>query len=397
MAINRLKRHFGGAVLGEFYWPRPDITDPMLDTLRAGESLRQFGLRRTGKSSLLHEIERVLKSECYRPVYVNVEGHDGVGKLFSAVEAALSESDAHRKVTTAIAMTRSRVGQALEVWQHVKGQPSKTGSSPRAILHQIELIGGDLCTALAHQNRSIILLIDELPFLLKNMIEGGMNVGEVNGFLATLRSWRQEGQLPMLLAGSMGLSWLVRDWGVAREHFNDVIPFDAPPPLSDEDARAMLHALASEAKCSWMDDAFVDAVLEENAAHYPSFLQFAFGRLQSYRARSVADVNRIFANYIRPGLEEDFYKQFDTRLSRYRDVDRPVVRAILRCVNSTDNKTTERSDVDDVLVTHEAADRDGLLASLVEDGFLTVDTRQGTVGFSSQLVRTWCQSRAWGR
>ena len=297
MADRRLKRLYGGAVTGDYYWPRPDITDPMLESLLAWESLKQFGLRRTGKSSLMLAIQQALKNAGRKPVYSDVQGFDRIDNLVATLVSALPNDGAVSKITTAL--SGSRVSRGIGVVKRLVGSESQDVPSPRAMLHQIELLKGDLCGALAEQKRSVILLIDELPYLIDNMLQSGLNLSEVNGLLATMRKWRQEGQLPMLLTGSMGLSWLVREKGIAREHFNDVIPIDPPPPLSYEDARAMLQALALEENCSWMDEAFIAVILEENSANYPSFLQFAFGRLKGHRARSADDVRQVFAEHIR--------------------------------------------------------------------------------------------------
>jgi hypothetical protein len=43
MKPERLKRHYGGGATGEYYWPRPGITEPMLDAIVAGESISLFG------------------------------------------------------------------------------------------------------------------------------------------------------------------------------------------------------------------------------------------------------------------------------------------------------------------------------------------------------------------
>ena len=395
MADRRLKRLYGGAVTGDYYWPRPDITDPMLESLLAGESLKQFGLRRTGKSSLMLAIQQALKNAGRKPVYIDVQGFDRIDNLVATLVSALPNDGAVSKITTAL--SGSRVSRGIGVVKRLVGSESQDVPSPRAMLHQIELLKGDLCGALAEQKRSVILLIDELPYLIDNMLQSGLNLSEVNGLLATMRKWRQEGQLPMLLTGSMGLSWLVREKGIAREHFNDVIPIDPPPPLSYEDARAMLQALALEENCSWMDEAFIAVILEENSANYPSFLQFAFGRLKGHRARSADDVRQVFAEHIRPGLDEDFYEQFETRLRRYQGDDKAIASAILRSVNSATGGSTFLASIEQAVSKDKASDVDEMLAVLVEDGFLRMDRRSRTVSFSSPLVQTWCQSKPWFR
>jgi hypothetical protein len=394
MTPTKLKRHYGNPVSGASYWPRPDVTDPIVESLRAGESVKLFGLRRTGKSSVMLAVESALKAHGLKPIYIDVQGHDRIDKLVAALIAALPKNETVRRLTAAL--SPARVNQVIEVIHRVSGK-QQPELSPAAVLRQVELISGDLTKILAQQNSSIVLMIDELPFLIDNMLKRGVSEADVNAFLATLRSWRQDGRLPMLLSGSMGLSWLIRERGVAREHFNDLVKALTPPPLQEGDARAMFRALATTENCTWLTEDIMDVVLQELVVTYPSFIQFAFGRLKDHKASSAEDVRRIFANSIRQSLDEDFYAQFDTRMNRFEANDKTMARDVLRCVDKAGDVAASLPDIDDALGSHAASDRDDIFAMLVEDGFLTVDTRARTASFSSPLVRTWWQSKPYRR
>ncbi|MGO9006501.1 MAG: hypothetical protein ACLQIQ_04025 [Beijerinckiaceae bacterium] len=385
-----LKRHYGGAAIGDHFWPRPDITDPMIATLLAGESIKLFGLRRTGKSSVVFEIERELNKSSRNPIYVDVQGFDRVDNLVGALAQALPADNALSKITGML--SSSRVHRGTGLLARFSGRPLPETPSPRAILHQVELLKGDLNKLLAQQQGTIILLIDELPYLVDNMLKGGLKPSEVNGFLATLRSWRQDGKLPMLLTGSMGLSWLVRDREIAREHFNDLVHYEAPPPLIEPEARAMLLALTAAEANPWLDKTMIDVALAESAALYPSFLQYAFGRLKDHRAKSADDVRRIYADHIRPGLDEDFYSQFDTRLGRYEDAEKSAARTMFRKLDANSGDSVHLSALAQIALTQNV-DSDDLLIALREDGFIRVDTRAGTASFTSPLVATWWRSK----
>jgi len=309
----------------------------------------------------------------------------------AALIQALPNSDNRTKLTHAL--SSSRITKGISVIQSLLGKTPPEPPSPTAILHRIELLKGDLTELFAKQNGSIVLLIDELPFLIGNMLDRGLKPADVNAFLATPRAWRQDGRVPMLLSGSIGLTWLIRERGVAREHFNDLIKSITPPPLDDDDARRMLKALALEEDCAWMTDDIIDVVLRESAVNYPSFLQFGFGRLKDHKARTTDDVRRIFAQHIRQSLDEDFYAQFDTRINRFDAVDRAAARTVLRTVDASGDLPAALGAIDQVLEKHVDCDRDDLFVTLVEDGFLTIDTRARTAVFSSPLVRTWWQSK----
>jgi hypothetical protein len=158
----------------------------------------------------------------------------------------------------------------------------------------------------------------------------------------------------------------------------------------------MLRALALDACCDWMSDDIISVVIEESAATYPSFLQFAFGRLVAHKAKTVEDVRDVFQTHIRPSLDEDFYGQFDARLNRFKKEEREAARAILRRIDKSSDQVTELTALDQAL-GNAACDRDDLFGTLVDDGFLAIDTRAQTAAFSSPLVRTWWQSKPYRR
>ncbi len=390
-----MKRFYGGPVSGESYWPRPEISNPMVRTLVAGESIGLFGLRRTGKSSLLLEIQRALKAENRTAIYVDVQGSDRIEPILTALIQAIPDTHAGSKLATAL--SGPKVGTFIDLINRVRGKERTASLSPREVLHHVELMKGELIKLIESQRGSLVLLIDELPYLVIHMLDGGLKVPEINSFLATLRSWRQDAHLPMLLSGSMGLQQLVRERGIARENFNDLVIEPTPPPLAADDAKNFLRALAVDAKCDWMDDTIIDLIIAETAANYPSFLQYAFGRISDHDARSPDAVRHVFDVYVRPGLDKDFYTQFDTRLARYSAEMQSAARAIFYRLEQAAPDGIAMVDVDGSLTSRSQLTRDELLAPLVEDGFARTDSKASKVAFGSPLVRAWWQSKPYRR
>jgi len=166
---SRLKRHYGGPARGEQFWPRPEITEPIVETLLAGESVKLFGLRRTGKSSVMLAVQSELERAGRKAVYVDAQGHDRVDKLIGALLGALPNSDVVSRLSQEL--SSKRINQLIDFVNRVRGREATGPLSPTAILHQVELVRGDLTEVLAQQKGTIVLLIDELPFLLDNMLK----------------------------------------------------------------------------------------------------------------------------------------------------------------------------------------------------------------------------------
>jgi hypothetical protein len=100
---------------------------------------------------------------------------------------------------------------------------------------------------------------------------------------------------------------------------------------------------------------------------------------------------------VRLALDETFYQQFTTRLSRYDDDIKPA-RAILKAVAANVEQTVSFEALDKALGAIGAIERrDDVFEALREDDFILFDTEAQTVRPASKLVPIWVRSRAWGR
>ena len=188
-----------------------------------------------------------------------------------------------------------------------------------------------LTDALRNYGRPIVLLIDEFPFLCENLLErpGGREM--LVKLLASLRQWRSLPNVAMLITGSIGMRGIVYRHGLNSAHLNDMMLVQVPP-LSDPEARAMLTALAEHSQIEWWNEAIGNAVLRNIPAAYPSFIQYAFTSIRTRRAATIDAVQLVFANEIVPGLTQDFFVQFRSRLRRYDVAQRPALEAAIDMV-----------------------------------------------------------------
>ena len=84
-------------------------------------------------------------------------------------------------------------------------------------------------------------------------------------------------------------------------------------------------------------------------------------------------------------------------MARYDAAMVSAARAVFRGLDNSDAGTIGASELDNVFANLEPSARDNLLISLVEDGFIFVDTKTGAVTFSSPLVHAWWQAKPYRR
>lgn len=265
------------------------------------------------------------------------------------------------------------------------------------------VIAATITRALAGQDDKVVLIIDELPWLCRSILQADTSTGRsrVDVLLAALRGWRGAG-MRMLLMGSIGLVGLGREYQLDLSHLNDLTPLTVPP-LDPEEAQALVNALAVGGKITGWTAAHTDILLEESAAFYPAILQRGFEKVTlGGRAAALDRIPDIFADHVRPELDAAFFQQFDNRVQRYRTLRKPLDAVLPLLLDTVLVATAPVSR--EVLQTRagaevEDADLGDALHILREDGFLALRiAHDGTQHWraASSLVTLWRQQRRGG-
>lgn len=393
-----LRRVIGSPATGPDFWPRPDVVDRLFDDLvKARGSRRLFALRRIGKTSVLLELERRLcKDPNLLVIRVDVQGinrfRDFLAKVFEKVPVEGRFKKARQMIAGNAAI------QALMPVLTARLGGKEPASPTTGFLNELDhqaAWAGDIEAAL-NEAGPTVLLIDELPFMLRNMLKAGYSAWDAERFLATLRSWRMNNSVRMLLSGSIGFAQLSRiDKVHVADHIGDVIPVSLPP-LSDTRAVEMVEALARGEGADGWNPVLSKAVVAASAETWPIFLQYGFDAVARSGVCDAAQVPSIIEREVRPILDETFYQQFSTRLSRY-DGDQKLARIILKTVVAKPEGASFTT-VDTALSAAGALDRrDDLLEALQEDDLIRFDTEAQIARPASKLVPIWVRARAWGR
>lgn len=396
-----LRNVLGNPVHGADFWPRPDVVEPLFDALAHNKgSRRLFGLRRIGKTSVILELERRLRAaEGLTVIHIDTQDvnrfRDFLFKVLDGVPAGSPLAQARKLLAT----NRALQSLAPTLFERIFGIVApKPEQGFRNEFEHMAVWTSDIEAALK-QAAPIVLIIDELPYMLRNMMQSGYTAADAGQFLATLRSWRINCGVRMLLTGSIGFAQLGRLDGVAiADHTGDLYP-ETLPPLSRDEAVGMVNALARHAQTAGWTKEKSEAVVDASAELWPIFLHYGFDAAtrEPDPDKDPPTIRAIVERDVRQALDETFYSQFTTRLSRY-DADEKAARAILKAVVAANPEPTPFDAIDRALDQLSALDRrDDLLEALREDDFIQFDTSAQTLRAASKLVPLWVRARAWGR
>lgn len=400
--IMEIPPRFGTTVTGKSRFARPELEAELDNRMRSGNGARMFGLRRIGKSTEAMAYRDRAASASPAPILIELDaqGFTSEAQLLLDILQALPIKGWRERITTAIAGNNAIAQVARDVLQKVVGRNATTDIQAYflPIMQSIESV--------ISSDDAIVIIIDEFPWLCRSILEadptGGR--GRVDVLLAVLRRWRNKG-VRMLLLGSIGMTALGRLHRLDLNHLNDIAPFDVPP-LTRDQAEAMVQALALGGVVQAWTAAHTCAMLDETVALYPAIIQQAFQTLSiGQHAAQLGNIAEIFADKIRPDLDAGFYAQFDTRLKHYRELPAPLpalLHLLLPAVMDQAGQSQPYPALRNAASTASTDDADlgDALAILREDGFLRLRAPRNAPQqwlAASSLVSAWWTQRRGGR
>ena len=388
---NGLEHHFGGGVDGSRFWPRPAPITKVLRTLRAQGSVALFGPRRTGKSSILKESARILRSQDKTHiVWLNLEGRVSASGFISMLLGQLPPDT--RKGILGHWAQLPLLPEALKAAVKLFGSEGQAVGidSDRLFWEYWEQLARVVETKIVQSTRPIAFFFDELPYFCENQIRAGAPPMAVDMFLATLRRWMQAG-IPMAIAGSIGIREVARRLGLEIDHMNDLVNIIITPLEADE-ARAMLAALAKSYGFDWWKPEHGDAVIAAAADSFPSFLQRAMIEIEGEQAQTPEQIRTTLAGPYRSEFERSFFQQFTKRLRHYGDEEK-IARQLLAQIAETGSAPVDQLiEIARAGLMGLAAAQD-LLDAMEEDAFIKIDANNRIASFAYKVVEAWWRAR----
>lgn len=175
--------------------------------------------------------------------------------------------------------------------------------------------------------RTILLMFDELPYMLQKIDQVSSKAGKAHEALTlldTFRALRQRlANLRMIFAGSIGLHHVLRDLkqsGLAGEPVNNM-PLMEIHPLDEGDALKLAIQLLKSEQVKFADDADLIAIakrLIEQTSNIPFYMERIAGQLAMLEHPvTVDDVNRTVREHLASDHDPWEMEHFRSRLETY--------------------------------------------------------------------------------
>ena len=384
----------GQAVIGNDLYGREYELNRLWEMLEQSEHILMLAPRRVGKTSLMLELYRAPR-ENWDVFYVDVEACKGPADCIAAVLAALAADPQYRSRFEAIPFSAAikDIFSRLSISTDIGAMRVELAN---AIGRDWERAAGQLqtrLTSLPDTKRHLLIIFDELPFLLSRMLRTGGQEHETELLLSHLRHWRQapelRGKVHTLVGGSIGLEGVLRRARLTGS-INDLTPFRVES-WDKATAVKFLSSLGRDYNFN-LGEEFIEQMLDLLGDPVPYHVQLFFSTLRDTchgytRNVSANVIAECFADRLAGPGGTAHLDHYATRLDFALDEDEhQIALEVLgrACRRDGDIRVAE---LEDLRKRNEPALR-SVLRDLETDGYLRRDPAD-TLRFRSNLLRQW--------
>jgi hypothetical protein len=382
--------------MNEFMFRGQEI-QRMQAALESKESILLVGIRRTGKTQLLKEIVRRHNNDsgkAGKAVYLDVSDYHSLHRFYGDLLANMPAPLLQRMAD--LLKSAGSIPDQLMRWlsSHINkvsvpviggGIDLRKPEDKADITRYWEPIAQAMLTSLEDPSVSkdiAFFAIDEVPFMIQNLLNYKVSVDEITVAMATLRKLRTGG-VPMLLSGSISLDNLLSRLNISHIVLGG-LQRENLLPFSPEEARAYLNKHLNSPTA-------IDVVLANLPDYVPHFLYqsvyFLRGLPLSDR-KNAEVVKAAMHNQVIPAIRRSFNEQFRERLdSNYPGEE-------LNCAEQILDQLAQAGKEGAPIDTRQFSSRDHRLAltKLIYDMFIEEAPGHG-YRFTLNILRLWWRNQ----
>jgi hypothetical protein len=370
---------------------REDEIARILHVWATGQSVLLTGIRRTGKSEVLKAALYRLSCTGQSVAYLDLQDQNSLPGFYQDLLRAL--------VDNLPASLAERLKESLHA---VTSLPSKLSNWVRGQIRHVsvpdvldvELAAPDAelvryWTPLAeqigiilseHADELPVIGLDELPFMLENLIASGVRNQELVIALASLRKLRDAG-LRFGIAGSISFENLLTLHGIPHTVLGGLSRQYIPPFSRDEGAAYLSEFLRGQPAAA---PDVIKSVLDALPDYVPEFLRIC--ETQLYPCRNGSACETAMQQQVLPAIRRAFLNQFDERLNKNYAAELNTAQRILDGIAQADSRGARLDG------TRLPADYRQVLLKLEYDNFL-VEGEDFKWRFSLNLIRLWWRAQ----
>ncbi len=387
-----MKNTIGHPAQKENFFPRPKEIEKILRRIKAGGHIQLAAPRRVGKTSILMFL-RDNPIEGYHFVYVDTEDVASTDEYFKKIYQEILRSDFIGRSAKIRKQVEEKGNKFLDRIKSVKlfGQGIDLNDGVEADYYN-ELL--NFVKGIDLDGSKIILLNDEFPFTIENIIEANDNdPAKAIDFLKLNRALRQDPdfreKFQFVYTGSIGLNALMDHLG-KTELVNDVAPVTVTP-LSVAEGKELIAAVLNTYDYL-MTDEVATYLLSTIELLIPFYIQLALQEIMELTDVQEISQTSIVDKAMLQMIEyknNNYFDNYFTRLRKqFKGKEFDFVIALICGIAK--GEITNRNQIHDQAVKYGVEDKlKPILGTMEYDGYLHYDSGRDMYFFYSPILKKW--------
>lgn len=375
-----IKIKAGQVVRGRDFFPREKEINRLWRKIENGSNILISAPRRVGKTSLMRYIEDHPRED-YIIIYLITESVSNEAEYYKRLYNKLLEEDVVTLLNKFGANTKKLLTKISE-FKSLKIDHSKE------LDYYNEFI--NLIKSLELKDKKIIMMIDEFPQTLENIInEHGEN--KANHFLQTNRELRQNNEISekiqFIYTGSIGLENIVSRIK-SINLINDLETFYLQP-LKENEAKELIKELTINLNFK-LEEELVTKILEKIRWYIPYYIQILIQELNDiYHNEDLTHIDEKTIDLAFKNLLEQriYFEHWYTRLYKaYKNEEYKFVKEVLNSICK--KETFSENEVLDLAIGLGTKDKyKEIVKALIHDGYITLN--DDSYRFNSPILSLW--------
>ncbi|MBO3697301.1 ATP-binding protein [Roseivirga sp. E12] len=387
-----MKNVIGHPARGTDFYPRERVVKKILRSLGADNHLQLAAPRRVGKTSILMHLLDTKQTSDHFFVYVDVEATTSENNFYKKLYESVIKSEALTKTGKMFKQIKDGGNtflKRIKAISLIDGSIELNSGVDLDFYNELKL----LLKGLNFGDKRLVLLIDEFPYAINNLIEDESNEKALN----LLKSKRELRQDPVLLTkvqfvytGSISLNTTVENIS-ASELVNDIDSITVSP-LIDKEAKELINKLIETDSLVIGDDE-LDYILQKVVWLIPFHIQLLVKEL--FDISDEQNINVVTREIIDKAFLEivdfrnnNYFEHYLSRLKKlYKGNQYNYAIEILHLASKNDSII--RSQVFNLASKHEVEDESRrIIHNLIYDGYL-FQSDTNDYSFNSPILKMW--------
>ena len=377
-------------VSGDDFFGREDFVKHLKGILISKNSFLLLGLRRTGKSSVLEEIVRLIGIENPKTIVINLncQTYESIHDLYKNIYLSLPHtwrSNMRDFMQKAQSIPKKLIDVITDHVEEVDIPYIGSVKLRNDALAYANPLKELLTQFFDEQNQHIVIILDELPFLFENIAEANKESTklEIEAVLTTLRSWRNIG-VSQAICGSLNLHAQLQNLGISQKLLGGVMTQTLPKFTANE-AKTMMQQLS--AGHVPLKDTDLDEIIRLMPDCIPQFLRYFVFSLNTHWNGETEGIKLIHDKYVYPNIVKDFEYQFNERFASLSSEYIVLAKKILTQIHKKPGLSEA-----ELLKAIKDENAYSVLLTLDNHEFIIID-QSNQIDFSFEIVRHWWRKK----